>query len=119
MKKSTKSVASFIAGDLTIIKELLSPTNDGVGINYSLAHATVEVGRESIPHILHKSSELYYILKGVGEAFIEQKSYILEKGDYLLIPAGANQYIKNIGNEDLDFLCIVSPPWTIEQEEVF
>jgi mannose-6-phosphate isomerase-like protein (cupin superfamily) len=116
--KSKDKVPSFIAGDKTIIRELLHPKNDNIDINYSLAHARVEVGEASLPHILHQSSELYYILQGRGEAFIGEETWNLEVGDFVEIPAGVNQWIRNIGAVPLDFLCIVSPPWSADQEEV-
>ena len=65
-KKSLSDIPSFIAGDKTIIKEFVHPKNDVVDVNYSLAHAMVEVGKASEPHILTKSSELYVVLEGEG-----------------------------------------------------
>ena len=42
----------------------------------------------------------------------------MEKGDTVFIPAGANQWIENVGEVDLVFLAMVSPPWSEETEEV-
>jgi mannose-6-phosphate isomerase-like protein (cupin superfamily) len=118
-KKSLSDIPSFIAGDKTIIKEFVHPKNDAVDVNYSLAHAVVEVGQASEPHILHKSSELYVILSGEGELFIEKDAAILRGGDAALVPAGATQWIRNVGDVPLVFYVVVSPPWSEAQEEVF
>ena len=117
-KKSLKDIPSFIAGDKTIIKELVHPKNDAVELPYSLAHAVVPVGEASLPHILTKSSELYVILEGEGELFIGEESEKVISGDTALVPAGVEQWIKNIGDKDLSFYVIVSPPWQEEEEVV-
>lgn len=101
------------------IKEFVHPKNDAMDVNYSLAHAVVEVGQASEPHILHKSSELYVILKGVGEIYMGEECEILRGGDAALVPQGVMQWIKNVGKTPLSFYVIVSPPWDEKQEEVF
>ncbi|MEM9990282.1 MAG: cupin domain-containing protein [Bacteroidota bacterium] len=116
--KSLSDVVAFTAGDLTEIKELLHPEKDKAAINYSLAHATLAVGASSTPHILKESSELYFILEGTGKAFIGTESKLMEAGDFVLIPAGEKQYIENTGTVALKFLCVVSPPWSKEQEVI-
>lgn len=116
--KNLKNIPEFIAGDKTIIKEVLHPKNDAVELGYSLAHAVVKPGEKSLPHILHTKSEAYFILEGQGMVYIDKKSKLLSKGDTVLIPAGANQWIENTGSEDLEFLAIVSPPWSEETEEI-
>jgi mannose-6-phosphate isomerase-like protein (cupin superfamily) len=117
-KKSLNQLVSFIAGDKTIIKEVVHPKNDPVDLNYSLAHAVVEIGQSSEPHILHNSSELYVILSGKGEIYIGDEVQILRKDDTALVPKGAIQWIKNIGKSPLRFYVIVSPPWQEAQEQI-
>ena len=115
--KNISEVRSFIAGDKTIIKEILHPLNDAVDIPYSLAHATVEVGQQSLAHQL-KSSELYYILEGTGEVHINDEVSVISENELVLIPAMTTQWIKNIGQKPLKFLCIVHPFWKKEDEIV-
>jgi len=117
--KSLDQISSFVAGDETIIKEWLHPKNDAVDTNYSLAFAEVEPGKASLPHALTTSSEAYVIIAGEGIAYVGEKSQAVKPGDLVLIPAGAKQYIENTGSENLRFLCIVSPPWSKEDEIVF
>jgi len=107
---STDAIEGFVAGDKTLIRELLHPIKNNVPINYSLAHATVGPGETSVPHIL-KHSEVYYILSGIGRVFVGKEEKMMKKGELVYIPPNVEQYIRNIGTVDLVFLCIVSPPW--------
>ncbi len=116
--KNLQDIPSFMAGDLTQIKEVLHPKNEDIDLNYSLAHATVGVGESSLPHTLKDSTEVYFILSGIGTAFIADRVIDVKVGSVLLIPKGEIQWIKNTGRTPLNFLCIVSPPWTEQQEDV-
>lgn len=62
--------------------------------------------------------ELYYILTGTGEMHIGIRSAPVHPGQIILIPRGRTQYIKNTGEGDLVFLCIVSPKWQAADEEL-
>ncbi len=116
--KRLLDVNTFIAGDLTQIQEILHPKNDAVNVPYSLAHATLAKGEASVPHVLRNSTEVYFILEGTGKAHVGTEVIIVQKGDLVFIPAGVKQYIENIGQSALLFLCIVSPPWSKEDEIV-
>ncbi len=118
MVKRIESVPSFIAGDLTEIRELLHPANDSIELNYSLAHASLPVGKASLPHRLVKSSETYFILEGEGKMYIDEDSFFVRTGDTVFIPANALQWIENTGKQILSFICIVSPPWAASDEVI-
>ena len=108
----------IIAGDRTILRELLHPDKGGVKIRYSLAHATLKPGETSRPHTL-KTSEVYYILEGEGVMHIEDESARVRSGQSIYIPPNSRQFVENTGNSELKFLCIVDPAWRKEDEEVF
>jgi mannose-6-phosphate isomerase-like protein (cupin superfamily) len=108
----------FIAGDGTLLRELLHPDKQPLELRYSLAHATVPVGQTSIPHSL-TTSEVYYILSGTGEMNIDGETQIVEPGDAVYIPPNAKQFIRNSGAESLVFICIVDPAWRKEDETVY
>ena len=110
--------AEFVAGDNTLLRELLHPDKQPIELRYSLAHATLPVGKTSQPHSL-KTSEVYYILSGKGEMHIEDEMQLVEPGDAVYIPPNARQYIHNCGNEPLVFICIVDPAWRKEDETVY
>ena len=64
--KDLKNCEEIIAGDRTVLKELLNPLKEKIPVRYSLAHARLTPGQVSLAHKL-KSSEVYYILEGQGE----------------------------------------------------
>lgn len=109
----------FVAGDKTLLREVLHPKNEpGQQLPFSIAHATVLPGERSENHTLHQSLEIYYLLSGTGTAHVDGIAYPMQRDDLLLIPAGAEQWIENTGATELQFLCIVAPPWSADQEEV-
>ncbi len=108
----------FVAGDGTLLCELLHPDKQSLELRYSLAYAIVPVGRTSIPHSL-KTSEVYYILSGNGEMHIDGETKPVEAGDAVYIPPEAKQFIHNSGTESLVFICIVDPAWRQEDETIY
>lgn len=116
--KCLKNCQEFTAGDGSSLRELLHPEKENLQIRYSLANAKVAVGQATIPHKL-KSSEVYYITAGQGLMHIDEESMEVGAECAVYIPPGARQYIKNTGDCDLKFLCIVDPAWLKEDEEIF
>ncbi len=108
----------FVAGDNTLLRELLHPDKQAIALRYSLAHATLRVGKTSQPHSL-TTSEVYYILSGKGEMHIDSEVQIVVPGDAVYIPPNAKQFIYNCGDEALVFICIVDPAWRKEDETVY
>jgi mannose-6-phosphate isomerase-like protein (cupin superfamily) len=108
----------FVAGDGTLLRELLHPDKQSLELRYSLAHAIVPMGQISIPHAL-TTSEVYYILSGVGEMHINDETRFVEPGDAVYIPPNARQFIQNTGTEPLVFICIVDPAWRKADETVY
>jgi len=110
----------FEALDKTRISELLHPQRESKDLKlpYSLAHAIVKPGERSQHHRLKTSSELYYILEGNGIMFIDDDSENIRSGQAIYVPPNSKQHIQNTGGSDLKFLCIVSPPWEKEDDEV-
>lgn len=107
----------IIAGDATMLRELLHPRKADLKIRYSLAHALVKPGQTTKPHRL-KTSEVYYILEGQGEMHIDDERSPVKQGQAVYIPPRATQSITNTGKCDLKFLCIVDPAWRMEDEEI-
>jgi len=93
----------FIAGDGTQLRELLHPDKQAVDLRYSLAHATLPPGKTSALHSL-TTSEVYYILSGVGEMHIDDENQFVEAPDAVYIPPNAKQFIYNCGTEPLIFI---------------
>ena len=108
----------FVAGDLSILREILHPDKGREAISYSLAHAMVKPGVTTLKHRL-KASEVYYILSGRGRMYINGQTMPVKPGDTVYIPPRAIQCITNTGRKDLLFICLVSPPWRARDEEIF
>jgi mannose-6-phosphate isomerase-like protein (cupin superfamily) len=107
----------FLAGDKTVLRELLHPDKAELALRYSLAHAVVKPGETSQLHRLC-TSEVYYILEGKGTMAINGEPSEVFPGDAVYIPPHASQCIHNSGLSDLVFLCIVDPAWRMEDEEI-
>ena len=107
----------FVAGDGSVLRELLHPGKQPAEARYSLAHAEVAAGQSTLPHRL-MSSEVYYILAGRGTLHIGREARPVVTGCAVYIPPGSVQYIENLGDTDLVFLCIVDPAWRAEDEFV-
>jgi mannose-6-phosphate isomerase-like protein (cupin superfamily) len=108
----------IVAGDDTVLRELLSGGKDGLAIPYGIAHARLALGKVSTPHRLKETTEIYYIVNGNGVMHIDSESEAVGKKDSIVIPAGSVQFLENTGDEEIEFLCITSPPWRAEDEEV-
>jgi mannose-6-phosphate isomerase-like protein (cupin superfamily) len=104
--------------DHSLLCELLHPDKvaGAQELDCSIAHAIIPPGESTLPHLLKKSTELYYILKGLGEMHIDKETAPVAPGQIILIPPQARQWIRNTGKENLVFLCIVSPKWQVGDE---
>ena len=117
MLRNLRDCEEFIAGDGSILRELLHPDKDDVQIRYSLAHAKVKAGHKTVPHKL-KSSEVYYIIAGKGLMHIDAETFEVGPESAVCIPPNSVQYIENTGDFELIFLCMVDPAWRQEDEQV-
>ncbi len=115
--KDLNKCKEIVAADKSILRELLSPRKDDIVTGYSLAHAKVRPDKATYAHRL-KSSEVYYILDGEGEMYIDGEKERVFAGQAIYIPPNSVQRIKNTGIGDLAFLCIVDPAWRVEDEEL-
>ena len=114
-----RDAEEFTAVDGCMLRELLHPDKQPLALRYSLAHAIVEPGQTTAPHRLKESSEVYFILEGEGLMHVDGEAAPVHPGQAVYIPPGARQFIKNLGDTDLVFLCFVDPAWRAEDEEVF
>lgn len=116
----TKDIADLTpvpVADYSRLREILHPERDPVDIRYSLAHASVGVGEASIRHRM-ATVEVYYFLAGTGVMHVAGESEAVGPGQTVVVPARAEQWVENAGDQDLKFLCIVDPAWREEDEVV-
>ncbi|MFQ5446912.1 MAG: cupin domain-containing protein [Saprospiraceae bacterium] len=109
---------SLTAGDLTEIRELLHPLKGDPELPYSLAFGSLPAGESSLPHRLRSNKEVYYILSGTARLRVDDVTCEIQQGDFFCVPENALQSLENTGQTELQFLCIVSPPWTAAGEDV-
>ena len=117
LTRSLSDCKEILAGDNTLLRELLHPVRNGAAIRYSLAHAKLARGTASLPHRL-KTSEVYYFISGQGRMYVDGEATPVGPEQVLYVPPGAVQHVENTGTDELVFLCIVDPAWRAEDEEV-
>jgi mannose-6-phosphate isomerase-like protein (cupin superfamily) len=115
--KKLKDCAKFVAGDGSILREILHPAKANLKLRYSLAHAVVKAGQKTKLHQL-RTSEVYYILSGSGAMHIGDEVRKVGRGDTVYIPPKSRQWIENISKKSLEFICIVDPAWRAEDEKI-
>ena len=94
--RSLNDCDEFVAGDGSLLRELLHPDKAPLDIRYSLAHAKVLPGETTKRHRL-ATSEVYTIIAGSGKMIIDNESRAVGPGDAVYIPPGAVQAIENTG----------------------
>jgi mannose-6-phosphate isomerase-like protein (cupin superfamily) len=78
----------------------------------SIARVRVEPGVTTQLHALDGTDERYIIAEGHGRIEVgDLAAQDVGPGDVVLIPAGAKQRITNIGESDLIFYCVCTPPF--------
>jgi len=107
----------FLAGDHTLLREMLHPAKQPLALGYSVAHGTLAPGGRSKWHRL-ASSEVYYIIAGRGRLTIDDSVVSVESGSAIYVPPGGKQSLENSGPTAIEFLCLVDPAWRPEDEEV-
>ena len=115
--KDIRDANYFEEGDGTFLCELYHPKNGDKDLPYSMAYAKLKPGSSSLKHELGQD-ELYIFTQGKGYISIEGEKIPIHSGQSIIVPRKKLQYLSNSGEEDLCFYCIVSPPWTEEEEKV-
>ena len=113
--KNLSDCEEITANDGCRLRELLHPKNDPADLPYSIAIARVEPGNQTYKHKLAQT-EVYYILRGEGLMHVDKVQQKVQPGDVILIPCKAIQWLKNTGTTELQFIAIVNPPWS-EQDD--
>lgn len=73
----------------------------------TFSHAVLNVGEEVEFHIHNGESESYYVLSGKGLYNDNGELVEVTKGTVTFTPSGSGHGIKNIGNEDLEFIALI------------
>jgi mannose-6-phosphate isomerase-like protein (cupin superfamily) len=107
--------AEFDTPERCFIIEQSNTANDP---EISIARARVEPGVTTRWHRLIGTAERYIILEGIGRVEVGSLStQEVKAGDVVVIPPSYRQRITNIGEGDLIFLAICTPPFRQENYE--
>lgn len=68
-----------------------------------------DVGGKTPPNRHQSAVEMFFILKGEGQATCDGKTVRIKAGDSVLVPPTGTHIIENTGNERLYALCIMVP----------
>lgn len=99
----------FFTGERCHILEIWNDSRDP-GI--SVARARVEPGVTTELHVLDGVAERYLVTQGTGEMELDgHVTGAVGPGDFVYIPAGIRQRVRNTGSGDLVFYCICTPAW--------
>ena len=97
---------------------ILEVSNSADDPSMSIVRARVEPGVTTRWHRLKKTVERYYIIEGQGVVGIgDNEKTKVSVGDVVLIPAMCRQRITNVGEKDLVFLAMCTPPFLEENYE--
>lgn len=105
----------FFTAEKCYITELSNSADDP---DASIARARLNPGVTTNWHRLSNTAERYYIISGQGRVEIGEISpQEVNAGDIVIIPPLCRQRITNIGTEDLIFLAICTPRFSISAYE--
>ena len=104
------SVCAFTTKDTSTIREIMAPRNSEI-TRQSLAEATLRPGACTEAHYHPQTEELYYIVQGTALIAIEGETHTAAVGDAIGILPGQRHQIRNLGDEDLVFLCCCVPAY--------
>lgn len=88
-----------------------SPVELGEAKYHSFGHVVIPPQCMSRLHYHPVAEETYYMLKGQAKMVIDDKSYIFNPGDAVLIQQNEKHQIFSIGDVDLEFLVVCAPAW--------
>lgn len=118
LKESIKKLdlsSEFYTPEKCFIVEQSNSSDDE---SMSIARARVEPGVSTRWHRLRTSGERYYILSGIGRVEVgDLPAADVGPGDVVIIPPMSRQRITNTGQEELVFLALCTPPFTIDDYE--
>jgi len=98
----------FSTPERCFIFESLNASND----HLSVARARVEPGVITRWHCVDGTVERYIVGEGTGRVEVgDLPPTEVGPGDVVLIPAGVRQRITNIGQTELIFYCVCTPPF--------
>lgn len=94
---------------------LIGKSNYGAP-NFVMRLFTVKPGGYS-PRHSHRWEHEIFIVKGKAEVYDGEKYNIVEAGSFIFVPGGIEHQLKNAGDEELEFICVI--PTSADEEWIF
>lgn len=88
---------------------------DAIDAPFEGAWCVVRAQTSSTPH-QHEESELFIIISGTADVFIDAVPHPVKKGDLVSIPVGSEHYISNQTDEDFHMYTIF---WSTDSARSF
>ena len=107
--KSPKDYQAYrISADATNRLALVfDPTVAEVSLTYCIE--IFDEGGQTYPHRHQTAAELFFVLKGEGQALCGSESFAIQTGDSILMPPNKLHAIENVGAGRLYTLCVMVP----------
>lgn len=86
---------------------VFDPKTADVSLTYCVE--IFEAGGQTPSHRHNAAVEMFYVLKGQGEAVCDGKIVPLRTGDSILIPNSGTHEVRNVSSDRLYMLCIMVP----------
>ncbi|MDB9525131.1 cupin domain-containing protein [Oscillatoria sp. CS-180] len=86
---------------------VFDPKTADVSLTYCVE--IFDVGGKTPSHHHRAAVEMFYVIKGEGEAVCDGKVVPLRTGDSILIPNSGIHEVRNVGSDRLYMLCIMVP----------
>ncbi|MGI5119486.1 cupin domain-containing protein [Marinactinospora thermotolerans] len=99
-----QSVWAF-SGDRYTLKAGTKDTHGGLGV----MEAEIPPGSGPPLHLHQNEDEMFYLLEGTLEITDYDRTFIAEKGSFLLLPRGSIHCFKNISDEPARMLMLFTP----------
>ena len=96
------------------IEQLTEENNNFRQVLYTAKHCqlvlmTLPVGGEIGAEVHDENDQFFRFEAGVGKVVIDDNEYTVKDGDAIIVPAGAEHNVINIGDEPLRLYMIYSP----------
>ncbi|UCH34949.1 MAG: cupin domain-containing protein [Armatimonadota bacterium] len=112
-----EDIPAYRTKDGSLVREIVHPDRVPVR-NLSLAEAALEPSASTALHYHEVSEEVYYVTAGRGLLSVADEETEIRAGQAVLIPRRARHRVVNIGDEELVFLCVSSPPYGHQDTEI-
>ena len=100
------------AADGALVYELMRD-DERQDLGMALAFGVLPAGRRADPHHHMVSEELYYVVNGEGTAVVGDREFGVARDSLVYVPVGYSHALENThDSENLEVLCISSPPYS-------